>query len=230
MTSTALISNSATLPKHLQGIAAIGNENIDADVLSTPRLYLLQALSEQVVKGNPNYIKGAQSGMFVNSITDELYEDLYCANLFMTRGYNVNKRREFGQKDWRGFFDTIELANAKLLSDGLNPADYEITDTHTHTLAVINSETGSIITPIQYSMKGTGLKESRTWNTNIVTQGSQLPRFAGIWKLSTKLNSNNKGSWYTAQVVFAGWAPEALYQSLSDLYNNLKGIPAEIPF
>ena len=60
---TALITTNEALPAHLAGVGAIGNENIGADALATPRLYLLQALSDQVVKGNPNYVAGAQSGI-----------------------------------------------------------------------------------------------------------------------------------------------------------------------
>ena len=228
MTSTALITSTDKLPAHLQGIGGLGNENLDADTLTTPRLYLLQALSEQVIKGNPNYVKNATAGMYLNSLTNELYEELFVANLFFSRGFNVNKRREFGQKDWRGFFPTSEAAYAKLQNDGVNPSDYDVTDTHTHTLALIDPVNGTIITPIQFSMKGSALRDSRQWNTNIMAKsGDSMPRFAGIWKMDAKLNTNAKGSWYTPQVSFAGWAPAGLFDELTTLFKKLYGNVAQ---
>lgn len=219
---TALITTDTALPAHLAGLGAIGNENIGADTLATPRLYLLQALSDQVVKGNPNYVQGASAGMFLNSISNELYDELWVANLFMTRLYNVNKKRIFGQKEWKGTFPTVDEAVAKLTADGCNVADYDITDTHIHTLAIVDPVTGAILTPVQYGLKGTALRESRAWNSNIVTHAPNAPRFSSIWKVTSKLNTNNKGSWYTPQFAFAGWAPENLYRELSDMFSGLR--------
>ena len=219
---TALITTNEAMPAHLAGVGAIGNENIGADTLATPRLYLLQALSDQVVKGNPNYVAGAQSGMFLNSISNELYDELWAANLFMTRLYNVNKKRIFGQKEWKGTFPSVEAAVAKLTADGCNVADYDIVDTHIHTLAIVDPVSGNILTPVQYSMKGTALRESRAWNSNIVTHGPSVPRFSSIWKMTSKLNTNNKGSWYTPQFSFAGWSPEPMYAELNTLFQGLR--------
>lgn len=218
----ALLAVSDKLPAHLAGLGSLGNENIGSDTLATPRLYLLQALSDQVVKGNPNYIPDASSGMFLNSISNELYDELWVSNLFMTRLYNVNKKRIFGVKEWKGTFPTVDEAVAKLTADGCNVADYDITDTHIHTLAIVDPVSGRILTPVQYSMKGTALRESRSWNSNIVTQGSNVPRFAGVWKMTSKLNTNNKGSWYTPQFSFAGWAPSELYAELNTLFQGLR--------
>lgn len=219
---TALITTNDALPAHLAGLGSLGNENIGADTLATPRLYLLQALSDQVVKGNPNYVQGASAGMFLNSISNELYDELWVANLFMTRLYNVNKKRIFGVKEWKGTFPSVEEAVAKLNADGCNVADYDITDTHIHTLAIVDPVTGNILTPVQYGMKGTALRESRAWNSNIVTHGPNTPRFSSIWKVTSKLNTNNKGSWYTPQFTFAGWAPAAMYEQLNTLFSGLR--------
>lgn len=228
MTSTALITPTASVPAHLQSAGALGNENITADALATPRLYLLQALNEQVIRGNPSYVPGASPGMFLNSISKELSEELWAANLFMDRSFNVNKKRGLGQ-DWQGTFDTQDAAIQHLENKGLNVADYDVTDTHTHTLALINPETGSIITPIRYSLKGTALRESRSWNSNIVTHAPSLPRFSSIWKITSRLTQNTKGSWYVPQFTFAGWAPEHLFEELQTLFHGLRGQSASTP-
>lgn len=231
----------ATPPAHLMDADFMGNEHIDANALSIPRLYLLQALSKPAIKGNPEFVPGAQAGMFLNSISKELYNELFVSNLFMTRGFNVNKRQMFGTNDWRGFFPTLELALAKLTADNVNPADYDIMETHTHTLAVIDPLSGAVLTPIQVSMKGTGLRYSRSWNTTIITHvKSQLPRYAALWKLTAQLHIKNKQSWYTSiwkktsnlntnpndswhtpLFIFAGWAPDEVYSNLHELFNRL---------
>lgn len=220
MTGTQMTLSVNEVPAHLANMGAIGNENVDASVLATPRLYLLQALNDQVIRGNPNYVEGATPGMFLRSITNDLYPTVWVANLFFDRGYNVNKRRELG-KDWRGFFRTEADALAKLEADRLTPGDYDIVETHTHTLAMIDASAGHVVTPIQFSLKGSALRDSRQWNANIVTQGASLPRFASIWQLSPKLNQNGKGSWYTPQAVFRGWAPAGLFDELKALYDSL---------
>lgn len=226
MTTNALIAPSTQMPAHLAALGAIGNENIGSGELATPRLYLLQALSEQVIKGSASYVKGATAGNYINSLTNQLFEELFVANLFMTRVFNVNKKRIFGQDDWRGTHNSPEEAMARLDADGVNPADYDIADTHVHTLAVIDAVNGTIETPIQLSMKATGLKESRAWNSNIITIGGNVPRFASVWKLGARLNTNNKGSWYVPQVAFAGWASKELLDGLNTLYQNLRGTAA----
>lgn len=217
------ILSTDSMPAHLAAAGSLGNENIDADTLATPYLKLLQSLSEQAVKGNPKHITGASAGMFLNSINNDLYEELWVSNLFMTRRYNVNKKRIFGVKDWRGSFDSVDAAMAKLTEDGVNPADYDISDTHIHTLAIIDPVKGTIVSPVQYLMQSSALRDSRAWNANIVTNGPSVPRFASIWKLTAKLNTSNKGSWYTPQVQFAGWAPKDLYDQLQTLFHGLRG-------
>jgi len=221
-TALAINNDPTKLPAHLASMGAVGNENIDSKVLATPRLYLLQQLSPQVTKGKPEYVEGAQAGQFINSLSGEATDALFVANLFMQMGYTAFKKRQLG-KDFQGVHTSMEAAVAHLNANGLNPLDYDIDESHTHTLAVIDPQTGDIKTPILFSLKRTGLSVSRSWNTQIVTQNPNVPRFGSIWKLESSLVNGAKGSYYVPKVGFAGWAPEALATDLMGLFTSLHG-------
>jgi len=209
-------------PAHLATRGAIGNEHIDSAMLSTPRLYLLQQLSPQVTKGKPEHVTGAEPGQFMNSLTSETMERLYVANLFMQMGYTAFKKRSIG-KDFQGTHPSVDAAVAHLQAQGLNPLDYDIDESHTHTLAVIDDESGQLKTPILFSCKKSSLAFSRNWNTQIVTLNPQVPRFASIWDLTSVLVNGPKGSYYQPKIGFAGWAAEGLADDLNSLFRNLHG-------
>lgn len=225
---TALTADSSALPAHLAAMGALGNENIDSKVLSTPRLYLLQQLSPQVTKGKPEFIAGASAGQFVNSLTSEIMDSLFVANLFMSMGYTAFKKRALG-KDFQGNHPTMDAAVAHLQNQGLNAQDYDIDESHTHTLAVIDEVNGVIKTPILFSAKRSSLTFSRNWNTQIVTLNPSVPRFASVWKLESVLVNGPKGSYYQPRIGFAGWAPEVLASDLKDLFTGLHGKVAPPP-
>ena len=50
-----------------------GNENITVNDVFVPYLVLLQSQSPQCLKASPKYINGAEAGMFMNSVTGQIY-------------------------------------------------------------------------------------------------------------------------------------------------------------
>ena len=56
--------------------AGAGWENTDTDDFSVPFLNQLQALSPEVQQGEDTYVKGAISGMFINSVSRELSKEI----------------------------------------------------------------------------------------------------------------------------------------------------------
>lgn len=222
-TAVAMTTDPNALPAHLAGMGALGNENMDSSTLATPRLYLLQQLSPQVTRGKPEYIANAAAGQFVNSLTGNVMDELFVANLFMQHGFTAFKKREFGVKDFQGNHGSMEAAVAHLQGKGLNPQDYDIDENHTHTLALIDPSTGQVKTPILFSLKRSGLSVSRSWNSQIVSLNASVPRFASIWKLESVLANGAKGSYYLPKVGFAGWAPEQMAADLKDLFTGLYG-------
>jgi hypothetical protein len=94
--STAVALVSQTLPAHVMEGTGLGNENVGQNV-TIPRVKLLQKMSDEVDKYNSKYIKGAEPGHFLNSLTGENYgEDLYVINLLFRNEFVVWRNRDSG--------------------------------------------------------------------------------------------------------------------------------------
>lgn len=218
----SIFQQGSTLPAHLQSDSAgLGNENVSQDALATPRIKLLQSLSPECVKGKAEYVKGVEAGQFINTVTKTSYEELYVSNLAFKNEYVVFKKRKLNSNDFQGAHATYEAAVAHLEREGLNVSDYDIVETHNHLIAIINPETGAIETPAIMSMESTKLAVSKQWNSNILTHGPNIDRFAGVWKLSAVMKTNNQGSWFVPHVEFAGWSSPEMYDELKALYTTV---------
>lgn len=221
--STALaLKLDNSIPAHLRTGAALGNENLSAKDLATPELSVLQALSPEVTKGKSEFIKGAEAGHILNSVTKELLTEVYVANLFTVGEYAVFKKRALGGGDFQGAHPSAEAATAHLQSKGLNVADYDIAETATHTVAVIDPVTGEVKSPAIVRFTSSGLRVARDWNTAILVNQPNLDRFAGVYKLSSAMRSNSKGTWFVLNPEFMGFTPEATYQELRKTFLRLR--------
>lgn len=216
-----VVKDSTSLPAHLSTDKAVGNENIGAETLAVPYISLLQALSKPCTKGSAEYVKGAQAGMFYNTVTKAVADELLVANMFMDSVFVANKKQNLGD-DYQGEHPTMEAAVEHLESEGLNVNDYDVQEVHKHMLALFDEKTGAIESGAIYSFRKTALRTSRTWNSQILSQYPNADRFAGIWKLSALTNSNNLGTWFTPNVEFVGFANEDIYADLQAKYKLWK--------
>jgi hypothetical protein len=69
MSDIALVSDK--VPAHATKGSGLGNENITAAHLQTPRVKQLQQLSNEVDENHSEYITGSKPGDFINTITRE---------------------------------------------------------------------------------------------------------------------------------------------------------------
>ena len=53
-----------------------GFSGVDSTTSSVPFIKLMQAISPELNKKKPEYVEGAQSGMFINNITKEAYGEV----------------------------------------------------------------------------------------------------------------------------------------------------------
>lgn len=224
-TSTALMPflNTA-LPSFAEADAGLGNENVGADSLTTPRLKLLQDLSPEVKKVNAAYVAGAEPGDMLNSVTGEIYKELYLLNLkFREEVVIFRKKVNGGGGGLLGKFDSMVEADNFLAENGLQKEGVELIYQHVHTCLMLDV-TGDGVTPtsmIEVPLKSSGLSTSRKWNTEIQLQNPQAPRFASVWKLAPTLASKGDNSWFKLDCEFVGWAPEALYNEAKKLHSAL---------
>lgn len=208
-----------SLPAAALADTGLGNENVRAEDQLIPRLNLLQAMSPEVTKGSERYVDGAQAGDIMNSITTECFEAVYCANLDFKVDYTVWRKRQKGGGLY-GTFPTEEIARQTLAADpDVNSEDYDIQETHIHLLVLLDEE-GNVKTPVICQMSSSKLKTSRQWNS--MPQIKQGARFASIWTLSSKpAKAPNGAVYYTYNIEFAGFAPDALYADLKKAYTDL---------
>lgn len=181
----------------LEQVAGKGTENITMDDMKTPFLVILQQNSPQCVKGNSAFIKGAEAGMFFNSLTQTLYgEEIEFIPLCVIKEW-LEWKPERGGFAGKHVPNTVKV-NKDDFAHWKLPNGNEIVDTYTYPGIVVGHEEDG---PVLFALSKTGIKHAKNWNTCIVMNklpsGSPAPFFANVWKLKTMYNENDKGSWYT---------------------------------
>ena len=132
MSDIAIVSDK--MPAHVQAGARLGNDNVSAEHLQTPRVKHLQQLSNEVDENHSEYIDSSKPGDFINTITRENYgKEIYVINVKFTEEFVAWKKREKGG-GLAGSFATEKDAIDSLTAQGLNPDDYDITQTQSHLL------------------------------------------------------------------------------------------------
>ena len=117
-TNVQLVSKD--VPAHVLEGTGLGNEEVGKDHLQTPRVKLLQQLSNEVDKNHSEYIEGATPGDFINSVTKENYGvDMYVLNVKFTEDFVVWKKREIGG-GLVGNFKSLAEATDYLTSNDLD--------------------------------------------------------------------------------------------------------------
>lgn len=216
--------------------AGAGLEGADKASFAIPFIIVLQGQSPQL-----ETIDGAKPGKLLNSITNELYDEVLvipCA--YQRRFIRWSPRASGG--GYKGEYNPMEVETGKVegmqqlngvyLMDvpqgapafdpkGLPLYDH-LADTRNH-FCLVKSATGSW-QPALISLASTQIKKSKRWMSRI--QGLQLtdpsgkaynpPSFSHIYKLSSKKEENSKGSWYGVEVDLVGPIEDG------ELYANAK--------
>lgn len=201
--------------------AGFGFENATAESFAVPFLSILQSGSPQCKRSEGAYIPGAQEGMLYNSVTNEIFDgdvglDLipcYYNRFFIewqVREAGGGYRGEHPQDTPLRFETSRDEKGREILPNG-----NQLNDTRVHyCLLLVNG----IPTPAVISLSSTQIKKSKTWMTAM--QNRKLegkaglytpPMFAQVWKVTTKAESNDKGSWF-------GWhfEPVRLLSGITD--------------
>ena len=193
--------------------AGQGVGNIKQDDLALPFLKVLGQLSPEVNKRDAKYAEGAEPGMIINTVTNELYDGVKGIDVlpvFYKRQYiEWQDRGESGGAPVHIYeaSDSIpQTTRDKGNKDRLANGNY-LENTASHFVVLLgNSPSTALI-----SMKATQLKISRKWNSmmnNIVLRGNnglyQPPSFSHIYKLRSVQQSNDKGTWFGWDVSKVG--------------------------
>jgi hypothetical protein len=186
------------------------SHNMKMDDMAIPRLVILQSLSPQCQKGQPGYIKGAESGQLFNSVTGELFDGEKGVNVIPV-AYRKTHIEWTPRAKGGGFVKDhgpdggILEATTKDPNTGRNilQGGNEITISAEYYIFLLDDE-GNLDGSLMLSMSGTQLKKSRKWNSLInalqvpdgETGGTFNPAmFYKSYKLTTTPEKNDKGSW-----------------------------------
>lgn len=197
--------------------AAESAEHLTRDDLMIPFLSVIQTGSPQVKKGKPEYIPEAKPGMFINTLTNELFDGdigVLVLPVFYTINYTEWKPRakggglvnDFGiddgilkqtRRDETTGRDTLPSGN-EIATSGMHYSYILAPDTYLPQQAVI-------------SLSATQLKKSRRWNTLVSTlkiphpsgRGHFTPaRYYMTYRLKTVLEGNDKGDWFGVVIEY----------------------------
>lgn len=208
-----LTTKKETLPASLMSDLLSG-EGVDYDTseLQIPFVRVIQALSPQIKKNDPAFIKGAGQGDAFNTVTGDYWSG--------EEGFEVvpclqqTKYLEFIPRDQGGGGFVGELSAddpniARATRTGgkeILPNGNELVKSDQHYCMLIGSD--GLYQPVIVDMKSTQLSVSRRWKTQIAmlkvkdAQGVlKTPALFGtVWRLTTVEQSNDMGTWYNWSV------------------------------
>ena len=200
-----------------------GSQNMTQEDLALPFLKVLGQLSPEVNKRDGKYVEGAEPGKIINTVSNELYDQINVLPVFYKRKYIEWQDRGTST----GAPVAIHEADSDIISQTTRGKDYKdrlpngnyLENTADHFVILMGSSPQTAL----ISMKATQLKVSRKWNSMMMglkMQGKNglftPPTYSHIYKLSTVQMSNDKGTWFGWDVAKVGPVEDA------NIYNMAK--------
>lgn len=230
-TNTAL----AVMAADFAADAGLGMEGADKSSFAIPFLSILQGLSPQL-----ETVDGAKPGLFINSITNEVFKEVLvipCA--FQRRFLRWAPRSEGG--GYKGEYNPVDIETGKIAGVSQNAEgrlmleNDELKDTRNH-FVLMQTETGAW-TGALLSLSSTQIKKSKRWMSLILgiemrnAQGKPFnpPSFSHVYKLSAVKEENSKGSWWGLQVEKVEPVGDAeLYAKAKAFHNSVSAGEVEV--
>jgi len=174
-----------------------GFEGVSSSTFKTPFLKILQALSPEIKPKDPKFLPKAQQGQFCNSATQQLYDTIEVVVLKIEHSLITWKPNRGG---FMGRVNKSQETSIVSQKDGIKKWDSEgnsIMDTIEFFCMNINDPSDMFI----LSLSAASFKHARTFATRLrlLKADGKLVNvtWAGIWKILTIEESNEKGSWWT---------------------------------
>ncbi len=214
--------------------AGKGFENVKTESLAPPILKLLQNGSAEAQKRNQNYVEGAEPGMFLNTVTKQLYNgDKGIQVIPCHYKLEYQEWADYGTGSGRPemiYPDTSDILDKTTKGpdgkDRLQNGNYILT-VGQHFVIILGdrgSETAMI------SMSSSQGKISRKWNSmmkSISFDGKSgpytPPPFSHIYKLSSVLNTGKGNQWYGYNVEKVQVLEDTkMYERAKKFYEGIK--------
>lgn len=183
------------------------NPTMDTQDVALPFIAILQSNSPEVNPGDPTYIEGSQSSMFINTVTREVFEGRK-EGLLIVPCFYERKLVEWVDRDkgggWVADYPTDHPIQRTLTrrEDGkmVLPNGNFLVETAYQYVLIMDPETSSWSQAV-IGMKSTALKKNRQLNNAIVTSkipGTevQAPRFMFPYVMRTEFEQKGSNSWW----------------------------------
>lgn len=195
--------------------AAVHVDDTNPDDIAMPRLRILQSASDQVKKSSSDYVFGAEEGDLFNTLNKTIYkaeDGLLFVPAKRTVVYLEWKDQSTGGGLVRNYGDNAEpFLNALEGENGkrMSKAGNEIVKTYNFFGYVVDVKTKTA-QEVVISMSKTQAKKAKHFYALIRSltdknTGKQLPEYAGVYKLTTVAESNDKGSWFNYNIEPVGY-------------------------
>ena len=208
--------SAGALATNFEADANQGAQNIKQEDLALPFLKVLGNASPEINKSHAKYVKGAEAGMILNSVTNDLYPASNGAGginvlpVFYERQYiewqDRDKSKGGPVRIYKAGDEVPQTKRDAGFKDRLPNGNY-LENTVNHYVIVLGDTPSSAL----ISMKATQLKISRKWNSmmmGIKLQGKNglftPPTYSHIYNLKTVRMSNDKGQWFGWDVAKVG--------------------------
>ena len=214
MNEVAMKKENAVAVNMFEADADKGSQNMTQEDLALPFLKVLGQLSPEVNKRDGKYVEGAEPGMILNTVTNEVFDGtkgIDVLPVFYERKYVEWQDRGEGKGAPVAIHDASsdimsQTTRDKSFKDRLPSGNY-LENTANHYVVVLGDSPQTAL----ISMKATQLKISRKWNSimmGIKLQGKNglftPPTYSHIYNLKTVQMSNDKGTWFCWEVSKVG--------------------------
>lgn len=217
----------AQLPVEVQGLlrerAGQGISNRQEDNI-VPLVYLLQPLSPQVLPGSDKTLPGAKAGdiWLRNAPADQcivpsdeglVFQSCHFQTAWIewlpNRGGFVQRYRE---RPAAAQLQEEESEDGQTRNVWRMPNGNLVQEYREHAGHVVHPD--GTWEPYVISLSGTGHTVSRSWMTSMrrmrFSDGTQIPSYAFLWRLTPKLRSKNNRNWFMYEVAAEGPATAEL--------------------
>lgn len=209
-----IMNHTETPPAYIKKGSGRGNDEVTFNDITLPRISIIQDLSDQHKKTSSKYIEGAEVGMMFNTVTNELYNELYFTPFYFTKKYLVWVQRKYDSSGvLKGVFDRVEQAEEFVRNDEMSNT-LEIKLTHEH---LILADDGS---ELILSMPSTKIKVSSAFNSLIKLIGGD--RFSHRYQLTVVPEAKSTLKYFNFKIQVAGYPSELVYKKAERLYEQLK--------
>jgi hypothetical protein len=205
------------LPTFVDPTDRRGAENITGEDIRLPRLSLAQALSPEVLKGDPKRIDGLESGDIFSNLLQTNYKQGPVTVVVVRR--EPPRAMEFypkGSKEGQGIKDRsvpLDDPRCKFQKDGTPPSATVFNE-----YVAFDAETKE---PFILSFKSTSSGAARALNTFLTLRKG--PAFATTFKISSASKVYDQGPCFVFTVQPGGPVDQETFNYASEMYDSLKG-------